>query len=469
VLIDTSAESVVERIEQEYRRRTPRSAELFQAANVYIPGGASRSLVVFHPYPLCMTAGQGAHFTDIDGHDYIDFVNCHSALVHGHAHPAITAAIQQQAARGPASSAASEDEAALARLLCERVPSVQKVRFCSSGTEAAMYAIRIARAFTGRDKILKFEGGYHGSYDDAEISKTFQVAEAGPPGDPRPVAATLGFPRGTTDRVVVAPFNDREVVSRRIHENKDALAAVLVEPVVGAGGMIPPEDGFLPFLRQITREHGIVLIADEVVTFRLAYAGAQALYDFEPDLTMFGKVIGGGLPVAAVGGRDDLLMLSSYDLSGATLSRLSLSGTFSGAAIGMAAGRACLGALDAEAIQRINGLGELMRQRIGAVLLDVGIGGRVTGVGSLLQLHFTDEPVREYRAAATAYPALLRPLHLGLLNRGIAMYARGAFNISTVMTEQDVSVAAEALREALWDLKPYARAIAPRLVASRGG
>ena len=458
-----SGQEVLERIEREYRQRTRRSAELFQAGTAYIPGGASRNLVVFKPYPLVMTEGQGCRFTDADGNVYIDFVNCHSALVHGHGHPGITAAIQQQAAKGTAWSSASEQEVTLARMICERVSSVEKVRFCCSGTEAAMYVTRFARAYTGRDRILKFEGGYQGGYDEAEVSRTFKVTDAGPPDDPIPVISTLGFPRGTKDHVVVAPFNNRDVVTRRIKQYKEDLAAVIVEPVLGAGGMIPPEEGFLSFLSEITREHGILLIADEVVTFRLALGAAQELFSFEADLTMFGKVIGGGLPVGAIGGREDILMLSAYDLGSAGVSKVSLSGTFSGAAVGMRAGIASIEALDAEAIRRINELGELMRQEIRRVLKEAGVKAQVTGVGSLLQLHFTDQPVKDYRAVATSHQIILGPLHLWLLNRGISAYSRGAFNISTPVTEREVGLAVEALGEGLAELRPYIEAVAPEL------
>ena len=464
--ITTQSDSVVDNIEQEYLRRTRRSAELFQAASTWIPGGASRSLVVHKPYPIVMDEGTGTRFTDVDGHEYSDFVNCHSALVHGHAHPGITAAIQRQAERGTAWSSASQEEVDLARMICERVPSVEQVRFCSSGTEAGMYVVRMARLLSGRDKTLKFEGAYHGSYDDLDVSKVFRVEEAGPADDPQPTTGTLGFPRGMTDRVLIAPFNNKEVTARRIEEYKNELAAVIVEPVLGAGGMIPPENGFLLFLREITRDFGILLIADEVVTFRLAYGSAQQLYGIEPDLTMFGKVIGGGLPQGAIGGRKDLMQSSTYDVDGSTPSKLSLSGTFSGAALEMAAGRASLEALDEAAIQHINKLGELMRQLLRETLLETGITAQVTGVGSLLQVHYTDQPVREYRAAATSNRAILGAMHLWLLNNGVAAYPRGALNISTPMTEGDVRLAVEVLGEGLSQLRPFIHSVAPHLVAN---
>jgi glutamate-1-semialdehyde 2,1-aminomutase len=236
--------------------------------------------------------------------------------------------------------------------------------------------------------------------------------------------------------------------------------------MLGAGGMVPAEEGFLSFLQEITRQYKILLIIDEVITFRLAYGGAQQLHDVEPDLTMFGKAIGGGLPVGAIGGREDLLMLSSYNLGAAAMSALSLSGTYSGAAIGMVAGIASLEALDRDAIERINRLGELLQRRIYETLDETGIKAQVTGTGSLLQLHFTDQPVKEYRAVATAARPILGPLQLSLLNKGLYMNPRGALNTTTPMTEREVSFAVEALHEALLELRPYIGAVAPHLVTS---
>ena len=441
---------MLDRVEAEYRRRTPRSAEHFRRINEYIAGGASRGLVVFKPHPPVMVEGRGARFTDLDGNEYLDFVNCHSALVHGHAHPGITAAIQKQAARGTASSSASELESALAGLLCRRIASIERIRFCCSGTEAGLYVARLARAFTGREKILKFEGGYHGSYDDLEVSKT-------------PVL-TMGLPRDTTSRVVVAPFNDRERTARLIEQHRDDLAAVFVEPVLGAGGMIAPADGFLPFLREVTRKQGILLIADEVVSLRLALGGAQALYGFVPDLTMLGKVIGGGLPVAAIGGREDVMALSAYAGARGGVDPLSLSGTFSGTALGMAAGIASLEALDPVAIARINALGERMQAGIRTALSEAGVTAQVTGTGSLFGIHFTGAAVSEHRAVMGANRDVTSALHLWLLTRGISIYSRGAFTVSTAMNESDVDSAVLAIREGLLELKPYIRAVAPALV-----
>jgi glutamate-1-semialdehyde 2,1-aminomutase len=397
-----------------------------------------------------MVEGRGARFTDLDGNEYIDFVNCHSALVHGHTHPGITTAIQKQAARGVASSFASELESSLAQLLCRRVASIEKIRFCCSGTEGGMYLARLVRAFTGREKTLKFEGGYHGSYDDFEPTKT--------------PALTMGLPRDTASRVVVAPFNNREVTAQLIERHRDELAAVIVEPLLGAGGMIAPADGFLPFLSEVTRKHGILLIADEVVSFRLGHGGAQALYGFKPDLTMLGKVIGGGMPVAAFGGREDIMKLSAYGAGSGGSDQLSLSGTFSGTALGMAAGIASLEALDAAAIARLNALGERMQDGIRAALRDAGVTARVTGAGSLFGIHFTDQPVTENRAVVGASRAVTAALHLWLLTKGIAIYSRGAFCLSTAMTEADVDAAVRAIRAGLVELQPYIRTVAPELI-----
>jgi glutamate-1-semialdehyde 2,1-aminomutase len=449
-----------------YCQRTRGSAEAFRSAREVIPGGISRAGIAFVPHPVVLSHAQGCRVVDVDGNVYVDFLNNHGSLVHGHAHTAITRAIQEQAERGTAWSAISQQEATLARMLCERVASIERVRFCNSGTEAGMQALRIVRGFSGKDRILKFEGGMHGSADDLEVSKRIaNLAVAGPDDDPVAVPGP-GFASGSGDRVLVAPFNAPEVVERRIRDHRDELAAVFVEPVMSYAGQVTPEPNFLPFLRQVTRENGVLLVADEVVTLRLACGGAQALYDLDPDLTMLGKLIGGGLPVGAVGGRADLMAVSSYVGDGQG-PRLSLSGTFSGAAVVMAAGAASLDALDADTIERINSLGDRLRAGLRAACQDVGVLAQVTGIGSMLHVHFTDQPVRDYRGAATGSYAVMQAVFLALLNRGIHPSPQGWFNISTPMTNAEIDAAIEAFRESLVELKSWIVETAPGLIRTQ--
>jgi glutamate-1-semialdehyde 2,1-aminomutase len=454
----------LEPLRDEYRRRTRRSEAAFRSACEVVPGGISRSGIAHLPHPLVFDRGQGWRVTDLDGNEYVDFLNNHASLVHGHAHPDITAAIQRQAERGTAWSAISEQEAHLARVLCERIASVERIRFTNSGSEAAMQAARMVRAFTDRPAILKFEGGMHGSFDDLEVSKRPPLDRAGPPDDPQPVAGA-GFATGEAQRVVVAPFNNRDVVARRIREHHQRIAAVFVEPIMSYAGQILPEPGFLEFVRDITREYDILLVADEVVTLRLAYGGAQEVFNFQPDLTLLGKIIGGGLPVGAVGGRVDVMDVSGYALGETDKLRLSLSGTFSGAAVVMAAGAAALSLLDRRAIARINALGDALRQRLQASCDRHGYRAQVIGTGSSLHVHFTDQPVRDYRAAASNHVAVTAAVHLWLLTHGIYPSPQGWFNISTAMSESEIEAAANVFDEGLGYLRPYVSEAAPEALA----
>jgi glutamate-1-semialdehyde 2,1-aminomutase len=457
--------AALDSVRNEYVGRTPRSRAAFDAACEVVPGGISRSGIAFAPHPIVFESGHGCRAIDVDGHEYIDFLNNHASLVHGHAHPDVTAAIRQQAERGTAWSAISEDEARLARSLCERVRSLERVRFTNSGTEAGMQAARMVRAFTGRPLILKFEGGMHGGFDDLEVSKRPALERAGPDDDPRSVAGP-GFAAGAAERVIVAPFNNRQAVARRIEKYREELAAVFVEPIMSFAGQILPEDGFLDFLRQITREHRVLLVADEVVTLRLAHGGGQEVFGFQPDLSLFGKIIGGGLPAGAVGGREDVMAVSGYQLHPDQGLRLSLSGTFSGAAIVMTAGAAALSALDREAIGRINRLGDELRRRLQASCDDAGLKAQVTGLGSSLHIHFTARPVRDYRDAASNNWAVTAAMHLWLLTRGIYPSPQGWFNISTAMTEREIDAAVAAFSDGLTFLRPYIEQVAPDLLAS---
>jgi glutamate-1-semialdehyde 2,1-aminomutase len=274
-----------------------------------------------------------------------------------------------------------------------------------------------------------------------------------------------GFTAGEAQRVVVAPFNNPYVVARRIREQHQRLAAVFVEPIMSYAGQILPEPGFLEFVRDITREHDILLVADEVVTLRQAYGGAQEVFNFQPDLTLLGKIIGGGLPVGAVGGRADVMDVSGYALGVTDKLRLSLSGTFSGAAVVMAAGAAALSLLDRSAIARINALGDELRRRFQASCDGRGYRAQVIGTGSSLHVHFTDQPVRDYRAAASNHFAVTAAIHLWLLTHGIYPSPQGWFNISTAMSEREIEVAAKVFDEGLAYLRPYVSETAPEVLA----
>jgi len=447
------------RIEAEYRRRTPTSAALHAAAREVLPGGDTRTVTYFAPYPVYMERGEGCRLTDVDGNVYIDFLNNYTSLIHGHAHPRITEAVFRQIAKGTVYATPVESQTQLARVICERVPSVERVRFCNSGTEATMSAIRAAKAFTGRDKVLKMEGGYHGTHDAAEVSVAPPLDLAGPAQAPYPVPASGGLFRGVVDDVVVAPFNDVEATAQIVERHRDDLAAVIVEPVMGAAGAIPAQPEYLHFLREATQSCDALLIFDEVISFRVGYGGAQGTYGVRPDLTAFGKIIGGGFPVGAFGGRADVMALFDPQRR-----KLSQSGTFNGNPVTMVAGLAAMELLTREEMARINDLGQRLRQGFRNALSAVGIKGQVTGMGSIVGVHFTDAPVNDYRSAARSARWLNPLVHLSLLSRGIFAAPRGLLCISTPMREEEVKEAVRAFREVLTELRACIAEVQPDLV-----
>jgi glutamate-1-semialdehyde 2,1-aminomutase len=435
--------AVLTAIEGQYRSRTPNSAALHYAAQRFLPGGDTRSATYFAPYPLFLERGEGCRVTDVDGNEYLDFLNNYTSLIHGHAHPRITEAVSRQIVKGTAYGSPIELQIQLARLLCERVPSLERVRFCNSGTEATMSAIRAAKAFTGRSKIIKMEGGYHGSHDAAEVSVAPPLDRAGPPESPYSVPSA-GLFQGIVADVVVAPFNNVEATSRIIDRYRNELAAVIVEPVMGSQGVIPAELAYLELLREATRSCGALLIFDEVVTFRLAYGGAQEIYGVRPDLIALGKIIGGGFPVGGFGGRADIMAL--FDPRHPQLSQ---SGTFNGNAVTMTAGLVSLELLTPEEIARINQLGERLRTGLRRVLKNTGRGGEVNGIGSLSQIHFTSGVVKDYRSAQGFIKWMPPLVHLALLTRGVFTANRGEWAISTPMGETEIDFAVQAFHSVL--------------------
>lgn len=432
-------------VESVFARRTPRSRALHERAQQSLPGGDTRASVFYRPYPVYMAKGEGCRLHDVDGNTYLDFLGNYTSLVHGHAHPRIVEAVARQAALGTAHGAPVEAQVALAEAVCGRVAAVDRLRFTNSGSEAVMQAIRAARAFTGRSGLLKMEGGYHGTYDAAEVSVD---PGAGAPPWPQGWPEGPGLSPGLTGEVLVAPFNDLETTRRIIEAQGERLAAVILEPALTAAGTIPADRAFLEGTFAAARAAGILLILDEVVTFRLAPGGAQALYDVRPDLVTFGKVIGGGLPVGAFGGRRDVMALFDPGHAGGVVH----AGTFNGNAMTAAAGVAALELLTPQAIDRVGELGDRLRAGLRAALERAGVVSAVTGLGSLAHVHFAAPPIRDYRSAARGRSASVwRWLHLALLNRGIFTASRGMFVISTVMAEREVDAAIAAFGEALED------------------
>jgi len=435
----------LEREIQIYEQLTAASKARWEEARRYMPGGDTRTSVFWPPYPLFFTSGRGASVWDEDGVERTDFINNFTSLPHGHSDPDVTRAIQAQASLGAAFGGGNEPQVALAKMLCDLVPSIDLVRFANSGTEATLNCVRAARAFTGRTKIAKAEGGYHGTHDAVLVSVKMSPDLLGDPERPDSVASTGGVPQSIVDDTVVLPFNGTESALRILEAHGRDLAAVIVEPMLGSAGMIPAEPGYLEMLRSFTEAHGVVLIFDEVVSLRVAPGGAQAHYGVMPDLTALGKVIGGGLPVGGFGGRADIM-----DLFDPTLGpRVSQAGTFTGNPMTMAAGIATLQKLTAVEFARLDALRQRLAQGICDVSAEFDVPVQVTGMGALYGMHFGDHAIANYRDATAVDQRFKRQVFLGLMNEGIivAPYMVGA--LSTPMDETHVDKHLVALRRVL--------------------
>jgi glutamate-1-semialdehyde 2,1-aminomutase len=414
--------------EEIYVRSTPRSRQLHERALRVMPGGTTRTTVYFPPHPVYIERGEGCRVWDVDGTERLDFICNYTALILGHAHPKVVAAVREQSARGTAFAATNPLEVELAEEICRRVPSVERVRFCNSGTEATMFAMRLARVFTGRQKLARMEGGYHGTHDFAEVSTHPSLDEAGTAGQPLPVPDSRGTHPAALEHTLVLPFND----------------AVIVEPVQGAGGCIPPEPGFLETLRAVTAELGILLIFDEVISLRLAPGGAQERYAVTPDLTTMGKIIGGGLPVAAFGGRADVTACLDPRNGDGSLPQ---GGTYNGNPLGMAAGLAALRELVPGVYDELDRKGDRARSGLREAFESNDVAAQVTGAGSLFAVHFTDQPVRDYRSAAAANRARAREFFLGMLNNGVLLAPRGMGAVATVAGDAEIDRLIDAAGE----------------------
>jgi glutamate-1-semialdehyde 2,1-aminomutase len=431
---------------REYEGKSPRSRALHERALRVLPGGNSRTTTFFDPYPFYAVRGEGARVWDADGIERLDFNGNYTSLILGHAPAHVVKAIQQAAAQGVSFAAPTEYEVRLAELLTERLPSVETIRFANSGTEATLNAVRAARAFTGRHRIAKFEGAYHGTHDWVMVSVAPDPRRAGSRRRPRAVASSAGVPPSVLRHVVVLPWNDPDACEQLLLREGDSLAAVLVDPLLGIGGILPPAPGFLERLRAVTERTGTLLVFDEVISFRVGPGGAQERFGIRPDLTTLGKIIGGGLPAGAFGGRADVM--AAYDPRGGR-GRISHGGTFNANPLTMAAGIATLEALTPEAYRRLDELGERLRSGVGQLLKRTGRPGQVTGVGSLFCLHWTQAKLTDYRSSRPADPVRPLSVFMGLLNEGVLLTQRGLGCCSAAMSEADVDRFVEALERVL--------------------
>ena len=421
-----------------------RSKTLFDAAQQVIPGGVNSPARAYGPVggdPRFIVKGEGARIVDADGRSYIDFVGSWGPLILGHAHPEIVAAVNAAAAEGTSFGAPTEIEVKMAQLVTEMVPSVEMVRMVNSGTEATMSAIRLARGHTGRNKIVKFEGCWHGHADSFLIQAGSSALTMGAPSSP-------GVTPGTAADSITVPFNDLEAVEKAVVENRDEIAAVIVEPVAGNMGVIPPEPGFLQGLRDITAEMGIVLIFDEVITgFRVSCGGAQELYGVTPDLTTLGKIIGGGLPVGAFGGRREIM--SDISPLGKMVSQ---AGTLSGNPLAMTAGYETLKRLQEPGVyDALEAKSQALETGILENLRALGLNYQTNRVGSIMTLFFTESPVTSFDAANACDQDLFAQYFREMLNRGIYLAPsqfEAAF-VSLAHSDADIDATIKANYEAL--------------------
>jgi len=428
-----------------------KSAKLFDRAKQSMPGGTTRHPVMIQPYLVYAADAQGCRVLDIDGVQRIDFINNFSSQIHGHAHPKIVQAIVEQARHITSAILPTEHEIKLAELLCARVPAIQKVRFCNSGTEAAMLAVKVARAKTRRRRIMKMEGGYHGQYPELETSWVATADNWGPLTEPNRVAFGEGTPRELTENIVIAPINRTEIAQALIRKYADELAAVIIDPFPAHMRFLRANTEFLTMLREETTRLGIVLIFDEVFSFRLGYHGAHGHFGVTPDAVVLGKIIGGGLPVGAVGGSDDVMSVFTTPTSNG-LPKVFHGGTFTANPMSMAAGLASMELMTRDAYADLSAKGDRLRAGLRAAASRVGLPLVVHGGGSLTGIALAEREFDSYRDMITSigpkHREKMLSFHRAMLNEGVLVSPQGLLVGSTPMSNEDIDAAVEAAGKA---------------------
>jgi glutamate-1-semialdehyde 2,1-aminomutase len=409
-------------IEQRYRARTAASAAIGARAARVMPGGDTRSVTYHPPYPLTIARGEGPFLWDLDGNRYIDLLGNYTSLIHGNAYPPIVEAISRTSARGTAWPARNETQIELAELICERVASVERVRFCNSGSEAGMLAAQLSRRVTGRAQLLMARQGYHGSYDDLEAEWA-----------------------GEGGRTMLAEYGDASSFEAALARHGEKVAAVFLEPILGSSGIFAPPPDFLPRVAAAARRAGALFVIDEVITLRLGLGGAQAAVGVAPDLTMMGKIIGGGLPVGALGGRADLM--AHFDPTGPHA--MHHSGTFNGNPLTCAAGVVSVRELSAERITAMDRRAARMQAEMERAAAALGLPFGIRRAGSLMNVTFDGAAAGDVHAPAAR---MMEHFHLAALNQGLFFAPRGLIALSTVMTDDLIAEICERAAAALGDL-----------------
>lgn len=424
-----------------------RSRALFERALHVMPGGNTRHSVALSPYPVYLSGGSGCRVTDVEGETRIDFLNNFTSIILGHADPDVTRIAVERIARGTAFAGPTETDVELAELLVERVPGVESLRFCNSGSEAVMLAVKAARAFTGRPKLAKFEGAYHGIYDHAQVSETSTPENWGPPERPASTGDAGTAPEACAN-VVVLPWNDTQACERLIEENGSQLCGVLIDPMPLGLSMIPARPGFFEAVFAAARRQGALVIADEVLNFRLGYHGAFAPFGLTADLVCLAKIIGGGFPVGALGGRAEVMDVFDHRRK----DYVHHGGTFNANPVTMAAGLVTMRKMTPQAFAALDALGDSLRDQLRRMLKSRGVAGQVMGRGSLFAVRLTNETLSNWRDVNThsrREPIYGKICH-EMLSRGILMSQRGIVgSLSLAMGTSEIGAFVDALDSSL--------------------
>ncbi len=432
---------------------TTKSEQLFNQAKQVMPGGVSRNTIFRKPYPFYAASGKGCYVTDVEGVTRIDFANNMASLIHGHAYVPIVEAVSAQLTKGSCFTMATEVEIEYATLLCERVPSFDKIRFVNSGTEAVMAMLKASRAFTGKAKIAKVEGAYHGAYDYAEVSQTANPNNWGDIDKPSSIPVAVGTPEKALEDVVIIPFNDVDRAIKILDQHKDDIACILVDLLPHRVGLIPASDEFVCALRKWADDNASLLVFDEVITFRTNYSGAQQNYSVEPDLTALGKMIGGGFPTGALAGSDKVMKVLDPTEPKVLLPH---SGTFSANPVTMTAGLIAMRNFDQKAVAKLNDLATYARKEITKVIKDIGIAACVTGAGTMFRVHLKTQPPKNYREAYVNKDEnkLVNALLEHMFANGVMLINTCSATLSTTMTIKEIDHLVAAFKSGFEMLLP---------------
>ena len=424
-----------------FKSNSQNSQNFQKQAEKYLPGGSSRGTAFFEPYPAYFNRGLGKYVYDVDENKYLDYMINATSMILGHSHPKVVKAIQDQTIQGTAFSGPTESQIELAKILCNNIPSVDLIRFTNSGTEATMMAIRAARAFTKKSKLVKVEGGYHGSHEFVSISVYPKKSDLRT-SNIKSILEYPGQPKSLKNDVLVIPYNNISESEKILSENRKEIACLIIEPVVSQFGYLPGKIEYLKAIREITKNLDIILIFDEIQSFRLSKSGAQGVMNISPDLTTFGKVIGGGTPIGAFGGSKKIM--SQFDPTSDSL--IQHSGTFNANPISMVAGKTVLENLTESDYSRMNRLGGKLRNNLSDLFDELNIGAKITGIGSLFGVHFTNDEITDYSSVINSNVEMNKYFFISLLNQGILLQSKfyGALNV--LSDESDINTLIDKTR-----------------------